>query len=139
MNLAKTLLVSTLIWMTSVTGCGNDSMNNSGGSGGSTTSGVRGQVTQGPIAPLSQAGQANTAPLPGAVITASNADGSQQVGSQTTDSSGNYQINLDPGTYQIKGLSLTAGLFPSPPAAQTVTISANQFVTVNLSYDTGIR
>ena len=102
-------------------------------------SGIQGQVTRGPISPVAQAGQSNEAPLPGVVITARGQNGAE-VARQTTDSSGNYKIVLPAGAYQVVGLAPNgSGSFPTPPAAQTVTVVAHQFATVNVSYDTGIR
>ena len=102
-------------------------------------SGIQGQVTRGPLTPVTQQGQTNEAPLPGVVITISKPKGSE-VARQTTDSQGNYKILLAPGTYQVQGLMPTGSqFFPLPPGPQTVTVAANQFLTFNLSYDTGIR
>ena len=102
-------------------------------------SGIQGQVTRGPISPVAQQGQANTAPLPGVVVTILNTSGTEAT-RQTADSQGNYKIGLAAGTYQVQGLAPNGSQnFPSPPAPQTVTVTAGQFVTANLSYDMGIR
>ena len=119
-----------------VAGCGGSATNNPGLH---NTSGIQGQATRGPLTPVTQQGQTNEAPLPGVVVTVRTPKGSE-VARQTTDSQGNYKINLVPGTYQVQGLAPSGSqIFPLPPAVQTVTVPANQFVTVNLSYDTGIR
>jgi hypothetical protein len=102
-------------------------------------SGIQGQAMRGLLTPVTQQGQTNDAPLPGAVITILTPKGSE-VTRQTTDSQGNYKINLAAGTYQVQGLAPSGSqIFPLPPAVQTVIVPVNQFVTVNLSYDTGIR
>lgn len=101
--------------------------------------GIQGQVTDGPLAPVAQQGQANTAPLSGAIITALASNGAEAARA-TTDNSGNYKIFLVAGTYQVQGLAYR-GLqaFPKPPAPQTIVVPGHQLVTVNVSYDTGIR
>ena len=106
---------------------------------GSAVSGIQGQATRGPLTPVTQSGQPNTAPLPNVVVRILTPSGAE-VARQTTDSQGNYKIALSAGAYQVQGLASggSQGL-PSPPAPQTVTVAANQFITVNLDYDTGIR
>ena len=102
-------------------------------------SGIQGQVTRGPLSPVTQAGQTNTAPLPGVVIRVLTPEGTEQA-RQTTDSQGSYSIAVPAGIYKVQGLAPSGAQgFPTPPAAQTVTVVATQFVTVNLVYDTGIR
>ncbi len=116
------------------------------GCGGSNSSaarplsqGVQGQATRGPISPVSRPGESNEAPFPGAVITIQTQSGAE-VARQTTDSRGNYRVALAPGTYRVQGLPPASNQsLPRPPAPQTVTVPANHYVTVNVSYDTGIR
>ena len=116
-----------------------------GCSGGSNStapaplSGVQGRATRGPIAPLSQSGQPNDAPLPGAVIVVQQQNGAE-VARQTTDGQGNFSIPVSAGTYQVVGLAPTGSQgFPRPPGPQVVTVPKDQYVTVDISYDTGIR
>jgi len=120
------LLVGSLI------GCGG------GGSIIPSLSGVQGQATKGPTSPTVQPGQSNYVPLPGVVIVARHMNGSE-VERQTTDSQGNFKIGLAPGTYQVEGLAPNASIPPYSQGPQTVTVTANQYLTVNVSYDTGVR
>lgn len=102
-------------------------------------SGVQGQATRGPITPLSLPGQPNEAPLPGAVIVVQRTNGAE-VARQTADPNGNFRISISPGSYQIVGLPPNGGqTFPIPPGPQPVVVPQDQYVTVNVSYDTGIR
>ena len=116
-------------------GCGGGS-----GSGrASLLSGIQGQATRGPIAPTAQPGLSNEAPLPGVVIVVKQQNGAE-VARQTTSAQGNFKIGVAPGVYQVVGLAPNGNSTPpTPPAPQTVTVAANQYATVNVSYDTGIR
>ena len=120
-----------------VAGCGGSATNSPDFH---NTSGIQGQATRGPLIPVTQQGQTNEAPLPGVVITISSLNGFPPV-HQVTDSQGNYKIIVaGAGTYQVQGAAPKGSqTFPRPPAPQTVVVPVNQFVTVNLSYDTGIR
>ncbi len=135
---ATALLGSTLLL--TLTGCTTGDANiRPDGGGVPQPSGIQGQATRGPLSPVTQQGQANTAPLEGAVITFVSREGSAPV-QQTTDSQGNYKVKLSPGAYQVQGTAPRTGQSSlMPPAPQTVTVTTGQFVTVNLAYDTGIR
>ena len=102
-------------------------------------SGVQGQARRGPIAPLSQGSQPNDAPLPFVKIVVQRTDGTE-VARQAADASGNFKIGVSPGQYLVVGLPTGSGAsLPSPPAPQPVTVTDNQYVSVNVVYDTGIR
>ena len=104
-----------------------------------SVSGVEGQATRGPISPLTQQGQPNDAPLPGVVIVVLRQNGGEAA-RQITDSQGKFKIGVRPGVYRVLGLAPNGSSgFPIPPAPQTVAVAANQYSTVNISYDTGIR
>ncbi len=101
-------------------------------------SGIQGQVTEGPIRPLDIDGQPNSAPLAGVVVVVK--QNGVEVARQTTDKNGDYKISVAPGAYQVVRQRVSGSFrFPRPPAAQTATVTASQYTTVNLSYDTGIR
>lgn len=140
MTVSKILLVTLLLACSALVGCGSDSAtgDTSGGTGGVTSSGVQGQVTRSPINPVTQDGANNSAPLAGAVIAVQGLDG-REVARATSDANGNYRVFVSVGTYQVVGLPTSGSSFPTPPAPQNVTVSPNQFSTVNLDYDTGIR
>lgn len=111
------------------------------GNGANSTlfSGVQGQVTRGPITPVSQQGQINEAPFPGVTIVVQRQNGAE-VARQISDSHGNYKIGAAPGEYQVVGLAPNGNSGPpTPPAPQAVTVRTDQYATINVSYDTGIR
>ena len=132
----RTSWLLALIWCT-LSGCG-------GGGGGNISNpalpnGIQGQATRGPLFPVAMPGQADEAPLPGVTIVIKRPNGGE-VARQTTDAMGNYKIGLPAGDYQVLGLPLSGSpVFPTPPGPQAITVPANQYVTVNVSYDTGIR
>lgn len=136
-NFAKIPLLGLLLAIHLVVGCGSGDTS-TGPTGGVTSSGVQGQVTRGPLSPVVQNGVTNSAPLANAVITVRGLDG-QEVGRASSDGSGNYRIGVSPGNYQVVGLAPNGNQFPAPPAPLNVTVTANQFSTVNLEFDTGIR
>jgi hypothetical protein len=73
------------------------------------------------------------------VIVVERQDGSE-VARQTTDTNGMFKISVSPGTYLVAGLSPNGNSGPpTPQAPQTATVTTNQYSTVNVSYDTGIR
>ncbi len=58
------------------------------------------------------------------------------VGLAKTDSNGNFKVNILPGTYDLE----PSGGNPYPSCrTQAVTVPKDNYVTVNLSCDTGIR
>ncbi len=118
-----------------LTGCGGG-----GDSAGSTLlSGIQGRATQGPLFPLTQPGQIDNGPLPGAVIIVQRQNGAE-IGRQTANGQGDFKIAAAPGTYQVVGLAPKGNSGPpTPPAPQIVNVKADQYLTVNVSYDTGIR
>ena len=113
-----------------------------GGSGAGTAtpqpllSGVDVDTVEGPTCPVQQQGQTCSKPFAAAVVV-TRADGSVAA-RITTSTSGRGHIPLSPGAYTIGGEASSRGL-PRPPAAQQVTVPPDQFVAVQLSFDTGIR
>lgn len=115
-------------------GCGGGNGTNS-----SLLSGVQGKATKSPITPVAREGQLNEAPLPGVSIVVRGQNG-VEVARQTTDTQGDYKIGLAPGNYTVAGLPLDSGsVLPAPESPQSVTVASDKYLTVNISYDTGIR
>jgi hypothetical protein len=66
-----------------------------------------------------------------------NADHSAQVTKFTTGENGLFRVALEPGDYEIEPQG--EGRFPLPPSPFVVMVSPDQFVHLDIEYDTGIR
>jgi hypothetical protein len=107
-----------------------------GDGAGDGSSGVRGQVFAGPQCPVVQEGSpCPDLPFEGVVI-ASNDDG--EVARTDTDAEGRFELDLDPGTYTLVAEAGDSGELPFG-IPKDVTVTADAFVEVTLSVDTGIR
>ncbi len=114
----------------------------SGSSAGGTpngvgVSGVSGVATAGPTCPVVSDNDPSceARPVAGATVHIVAADGTE-VATLTTDAQGRFSADLEPGAYRVVADD-AAGLMRRPdPVAITVTTGV---VTVQLSYDTGIR
>jgi hypothetical protein len=101
------------------------------------TSGIEGNVTEGPICPGPVSIGNNTCPDQPyqTTITILDAHGKQSAHIQT-DSAGNFKIQLAPGTYTLHPESGR----PFPIARdQIIVIEKGQYTQVTIIYDTGIR
>jgi hypothetical protein len=98
-------------------------------------SGLTGQVFIGPMCPVVQAGT----PCPDqpyqATLIIEDAR-RQPVAEVTTDAVGRFQVSLPPGDYVIVPQSPDGFIMA---AEQPVTVLANAFTPVTLTYDSGIR
>jgi hypothetical protein len=95
-----------------------------------TTTGLRGHVTIGPLTPVCRVGTPCSGPAKNTALLFQHVFKIYRV---TTDSYGNYRIPLAAGSYGVrasKGISLR-------PAV--VTVVAGRMRIVNLTIDTGIR
>ncbi|MGZ4387895.1 MAG: carboxypeptidase-like regulatory domain-containing protein [Gaiellaceae bacterium] len=101
--------------------------------GGTTTSGLRGTVTRGPIVPVCKVGEPCDAPAAKVVLVFRR---NGQVARTTTDAKGRYRIALAPGTWAISLTRTGIGNMIYPRQARVV---AHAFRLVDLSIDTGIR
>jgi hypothetical protein len=95
-----------------------------------TTSGLYGKVTRGPIAPVCVAEQPCSEPAAGVLLKFSR--GGKAVASTRSRADGSYRIGLAPALYKIK-LSARS-IDPSE-----VTVRSGRFRHVDFSIDTGIR
>jgi hypothetical protein len=107
------------------------------GAGGeaTTASGIRGQALVGPMCPVeTQSSPCPDVPYHGTVIATDTRSGKEY----TTQSSekGAFELPVPPGTYEVSIVSESPPPFAKP---QTVTVSADSFVRVTLSIDSGIR
>jgi hypothetical protein len=103
-------------------------------SAGTAKSGLKGEVTRGPITPVCRVGVPCTAPARGVKLVFSRSG--KVVARATTNNKGWYQIALAPGAYSVhtdrRGFEHT----PKPTRA---TVPKNGFRRVDFQLDTGIR
>jgi hypothetical protein len=99
--------------------------------GAATTTGVRGVVMRGPIAPVCKAEQPCIAPAKKVVLHFVRKYSS---GWTRTDSTGHFSIALVPGSYAVAIPSAKFGYRP-----RTLTVRANRVTALNITIDTGIR
>ena len=103
------------------------------------SSGIEGRVVQSPTCPVeTDPRKPECAPRPyQATIVVWNADHSAQVTKFTTDENGQFRVPLEQGDYEMEPQG--EGRFPMPPPPFTVTVPSDQFVQLDIEYDTGIR
>ena len=100
-----------------------------------TDSGVQGEVRIGPVNPVEQPGVPNDAPYAATLRIARASDG-KVVAETRSGADGSYRVALAPGRYVLQPVNGT----PLPIAqSQEFTVSAGQFTTVRVDYDSGIR
>jgi hypothetical protein len=119
-------IVLAAIALTAVVGCAAQAP---------TDSGIRGTVRIGPVTPVQRQGEPADAPFATGVVVR---DVSGNVIARTRSAAdGSFTVRLVPGSYTVEGDGGTTP--PTPPAPQSVTVRAHEFVTVTLVYDSGIR
>jgi hypothetical protein len=96
-----------------------------------TTTGVRGVVMRGPIAPVCKAEQPCVAPAKKVVLHFVRQYSS---GWTRTDLTGHYLLALAPGSYSLQIPSARFGYRP-----RVVTVRASRVAVLNITIDTGIR
>ena len=99
--------------------------------GSSSSTGLRGTVTQGPVTPVCQEGTPCNAPSKHTTLVFVRNGRSK---SAVTDADGRYSILLVAGTYALR---IPSARFAFTP--HTVTVRAGRMTTRNVSIDTGIR
>jgi hypothetical protein len=100
-----------------------------------SSSGLRGIVTRGPIAPVCVAEQPCDGPARNVTLLFSR-DG-RVTRRTTTDEQGRYRVALAPGVYRVRlAMRQTVGREVEPSWAR---VAPNRFRRVDFSFDTGIR
>ena len=101
---------------------------------------LQGQVTIGPICPVERPDQP-CLPTPETYaarqVLVMRPDGATVVATVSLNQTGYYRVDLDPGTYVVD--MNHAGIDRSPDVPRTITLSAGETVTLDISIDTGIR
>ncbi len=95
------------------------------------TGSVTGTVSATPCRPVERVGDPPCPPVPNVAIDFT--DSGAHTFSATTDSTGTYLVSLAPGAYSIR---VRSG-FRSQP--DRVTVAAGHTVSLNLTFDSGIR
>jgi Carboxypeptidase regulatory-like domain len=103
----------------------------------SPVGGISGIALAGPTCPAERPGDPACAPRPvsGATILIRDATGSD-VATITTDAAGRFRVALPPGMYTVAGQP-AEGLMGNPAPLEVEVAEGD--LTVELSYDTGIR
>ena len=107
-----------------------------GSSGVTTSGGIAGRALAGPVCPVQRPNDPACADRPVAGATIRVMRGDALVLTLTTDAAGQFSAALQPGDYTVVADSVD-GLMGTP-AAMPVTVSTS-ILTIDLSYDTGIR
>jgi uncharacterized delta-60 repeat protein len=102
-------------------------------------SGIAGVALVGPVRPAQMLGVASMRPLPDAVITVEPAGGGAVLARVRTDHDGRFRIALHPGKYLLVPLPTQPRRAVPRGKPQTVTVTANRFTPVIVTYDSGIR
>jgi hypothetical protein len=97
-------------------------------------SGIEGQVIIRPLSPIERPGMVNYRAYH-ATVTVLNEKG-EIVTNFQSGPDGQFRVNLPPGTYILRPESSRS--IPRAPK-QTVTVSADTFTEVRITYDSGIR
>jgi hypothetical protein len=127
----------------------------SGLSAGDGTSGIKGDVTLGPLRPVERPGEVNSRPLADAPVVVHPCLASRPAlpgpdqctdvadriaGRATSDKDGRFSVSLAPGRYVVYGEKIGGAALPRPPqSADVVAVTRGAFAHVTLAYDTGIR
>jgi len=105
---------------------------------GSDASGIEGRATIGPQCPVEIVGS----PCPdlafSSVITVRTSDGNTVLVTETGDD-GRFRIPLPPGTYTIEAEPVEPGGIARMEPLEPVTVRADTFTNVTISFDSGIR
>lgn len=101
-----------------------------------TGTGLAVAVERGPLQPVSQPGQPNSAPVDGARLEITAAAGGEMVAA-STDSAGSARVPLPAGSYRVSVLTCPGAM--TLPAPAVVDVVAGSFTTLSLECDTGIR
>jgi hypothetical protein len=129
-------LVAALSVLVLVGACGPEQRGTASPSPTSLNSGVRGTVLLGPTCPVEQPDASPCLAPYAAKLVITDSQGAV-VAEVTSGSDGRFQIALAPGDYVIQPTPGNGGLPSALP--QGVTVAPDQFIDVEIDYDTGIR
>ena len=99
--------------------------------------GVRGTVEVGPTCPVERINSPCPPQPLAATIVVRNPAGTE-VTRVHSGADGHFQVDLNPGTYTLVGLTIGGSFLPRP-IPTTVTVTAGSYTTANVEYDSGLR
>jgi hypothetical protein len=98
-------------------------------------SGIEGEVSVGPISPVSRPGEVNSRPFAADIIVRRATDNHVAVEFRSAED-GTFRVELPPGTYLVEPQKGN----PLPIASsQEVRVVAGRFTRIHVDYDSGIR
>ena len=103
---------------------------------GTSSSGLRGLVTRGPITPVCVAGQPCSEPAKNVTLVFSR--NGRVVRRARTNDQGRYRVALAPGRYRVVAPARTAGVGRGLDPT-SVTVPRSRYKRVNFTLDVGIR
>lgn len=98
-------------------------------------SGIEGDVSLGPISPVSRPGEVNSRPFAAEVIVRRASDNHIAAEFRSADD-GTFRVELPPGRYLVEPQQGDPLPIASP---QEVTVVAGRFTQIHVDYDSGIR
>jgi len=101
-------------------------------------SGIQGLVLVGPACPGPQTDNScPDKPYPASLVVQDQAG--QEVARLQAGADGHFQVDLGPGSYGLVPQPPKDSILPRAPGEIPVTVSAGQYVSVTVTYDSGIR
>ena len=101
-------------------------------------SGIRGIVLVGPACPVVQADKpCPDRPYPATLAVLDQAG--QEIARFQASADGNFQLTLPPGAYTLEPQPPKDSPLPRPQGSIAVTVTAGEYVSVTVLYDSGIR
>lgn len=100
------------------------------------TTGLKGQVFRGPIAPVVIDGQLNDAPFSAKFFIYNSKN--KQISSFISNENGEYMVSLSPGNYKVVP-DKSAPILSAEFQKKEVTVEVEGFTNLDLYFDTGIR
>jgi hypothetical protein len=99
--------------------------------------GIQGMVQVGPTCPVERINSpCPPHPLAATIVVRDGAGA--EVTRFNSGADGRFQVDLQPGTYSLTGLTIGSGPLPRP-IPTSVKVTQGTYATVNVEYDSGIR
>jgi len=102
------------------------------------TASIEGQVLVGPMCPVIREDQPCPDQPYSATITLLDKAG-HPLAQFSADAEGHFHLELEPGSYTLIPKGPAEQRYPIPPGPIPLTVTAGQFVSLTITYDSGIR